>query len=127
MTLSPWQMRGLCSQRETERPATSVPVQVAWIAQLTDFAGIRSCLYAALQQNIRPLTSQKLAELTVCSATATAGATRCDCILYLQQQKHRGAVTTLMSPYEEAVLGLDETGRVTYSVTRQRHGTSGSP
>jgi hypothetical protein len=40
----------------------------------------------------------------VCSAVALAGAERRDGISYLQQQKRRGLVTPLISPYEEAVL-----------------------
>jgi hypothetical protein len=52
--------------------------------------GTSTCLYAALQPNIRPLTAEKLAELTVCGAAAPSGAGRRHGISYLQQQRHRG-------------------------------------
>ena len=75
-----------------------------WIAELAGFAGTGTCLYTALEANIRPLTAEKLAELALRSAAAPVGAQRRDGISYLQEQKRRGIVTPLMSPYEEAVL-----------------------
>lgn len=97
--------RELLYRRETGRLYDmSSGSWAAWIAELTGFAGISTCLYTALQANIRPLTAGKLAELALRSAAAPAGAERRDGISYLQQQKRRGLVTPLMSAYEEAVL-----------------------
>ena len=97
--------RAMLYRRETGRlHDMSAGSRIAWIAELAGFAGISTCLYTALQANIRPLTAERLAELALRSAAAPAGAERRDGISYLQQQKHRGLVTPLMSPYEEAVL-----------------------
>jgi hypothetical protein len=71
---------------------------------MAGFEGTSICLYTALQANIWPLTGDKHAGLALCSATAPAGAERRDGISYLHEQKRRGLVTPLMSPYEEAVL-----------------------
>lgn len=75
-----------------------------WIAELAGFGGTSTCLYTALEPNIRPLTADKLAELALRSAAAPAGAQRRDGISYLQEQKRRGILTPLMSAYERAVL-----------------------
>ena len=97
--------RAMLYRRETGRlHDKSAGSGAAWIAELAGFAGLSTCLYAAFEANIRPLTAEKLAELAVCSAAAAAGATRRDGISYLEQQKRRGLVTPLTSPYEEAVL-----------------------
>jgi hypothetical protein len=97
--------RAMLYRRETGRPEdTSGGSTAAWIAELPGFAGIGTCLYTALAANIRPLTAQRLAELAISSAAAPSGAEHRDGISYLQQQKHRGLVTPLMRPYEEAVL-----------------------
>jgi hypothetical protein len=76
----------------------------SWIAGLTGFAGLDTCLYAALGANISPLTAGKLAELAIKSASSGAGAQRRDGISYLDQQQRRGLVTPLTGPYEAAVL-----------------------
>ena len=97
--------RAMLYRRETGRPHDmSAGSRTAWIAELVGFAGLSTCLYTALQANIRPLTAEKLAELALCSAVAPAGAERRDGISYLNQQKSRGIVTPLMSSYEGAVL-----------------------
>lgn len=97
--------RAMLYRRETGRlNDTSLGSRAAWIAELVDFAGTSTCLYTALQPNIRPLTAEKLAELAVDSAAAQAGGEHRDGISYLQQQKRRGVVTPLMPAYEEAVL-----------------------
>ena len=97
--------RAMLYRRETGRLYDiSSGSRVAWIADLPGFAGTRTCLYTALQPNIRPLTADKLARLAVCSAAAPAGAEHRDGISYLQQQKRRGVVTPLTPAYEEAVL-----------------------
>lgn len=97
--------RAMLYRRETGHlNDISAGSRATWIAELVDFAGTGTCLYTALQPNIRPLTADKLAELAVCSAAAAAGAERRDGISYLQQQKRRGVMTPLMPPYEEAVL-----------------------
>lgn len=97
--------RAMLYRRETGRlNYMSGGSRAAWIAELPGFAGLDTCLYTAFEANIRPLTAQKLAELAVRSAAAAAGAERRDGISYLRQQKHRGLVTPLMRPYEEAVL-----------------------
>jgi len=97
--------RAMLYRRETGRlHDMSAGPRAAWIAELAGFAGLSTCLYTALQANIRPLTAEKLAELALCSAAAAAGAERRDGVSYLQQQKRRGLVTPLMSPYEETVL-----------------------
>lgn len=94
--------RAMLYRRETGR--LNADSQVSRIALLADFAGISTCLFTALQANIRPRTPERLAELALRSAVAPAGAERRDGISYLQQQKRRGLVTPLMSAYEEAVL-----------------------
>lgn len=97
--------RAMLYRRETRRPDDmSGGSRAAWISDLPGFAGLKTCLYTAFKANIRPLTAQKLAELAVRSASAAAGAERRDGISYLQQQKLRGLVTPLLSPYEQAVL-----------------------
>jgi hypothetical protein len=97
--------RAMLYRRETGRlDDRNAGARAAWIAQLTGFAGTSTCLYTALQPNIRPLTVQTLAELALRSAAAAAGAERRDGISYLQQQKRRGIMTPLMPAYEEVVL-----------------------
>jgi hypothetical protein len=97
--------RAMLYRRETGRlHDTSAGSDAAWIAELAALAGLKTCLYTALDANIRPLTAERLTELALCSAAAAAGARRRDGISYLQQQKRRGLVTPLMSPYEELVL-----------------------
>ncbi len=97
--------RAMLYRRETGRLYdTGAGSRAVWIAELASFAGTSTCLYTALQANIRPLTAEKLAELAVRSAAAPAGAERRDGISYLQQQKRRGLVTPLMPAYEEGVL-----------------------
>lgn len=97
--------RAMLYRRETGRPHDMrTSSRGDWIAELADFGGLDTCLYTALPANIQPLTAQKLADLALCSAAASAGAERRDGISYLQQQKRRGIVTPLMPPYEEAVL-----------------------
>jgi hypothetical protein len=97
--------RAMLYRRETRRTDDSrAGSGVSWIAELTGFAGTDLCFYAALPANIWPLTADKLAELAISSAAAQAGAERRDGISYLQQQLHRGIVTPLMLPYQEAVL-----------------------
>ena len=55
--------RAMLYRRETGRLYDiSSGSRVAWIADLSGFAGTRTCLYTALQPNIRPLTADKLAE-----------------------------------------------------------------
>lgn len=78
--------------------------RVSWIAELTGFAGLDTCLYVALGANISPLTAGKLADLAIQSASSGAGTQRRDGISYLDQQRHRGLVTPLTAPYEAAVL-----------------------
>jgi hypothetical protein len=82
----------------------SASSRVAWIAELADFAGTSTRPYTALKANIRPLTAEKLAELALCSAAAPAGAERRDGISYLQQQKRRGILTSLMPATKEQCL-----------------------
>jgi hypothetical protein len=97
--------RAMLYRRETGRlngPGSGA--HAGWIAELAGFAGTSTCLYAALEANIRPLTAEKLAELALRSAAAASGAERRDGISYLQEQKQRGIVTPLTFPYEEAVL-----------------------
>jgi hypothetical protein len=97
--------RAMLYRRETGRLNNrNAGSRAAWIAELPGFAGTSTCLYTALPSNIRPLTAEKLAELAVCSAAASAGAEQRDGISYLQQQKRRGVATPLMPAYEEAVL-----------------------
>jgi hypothetical protein len=97
--------RALLYRRETGRMERTGAGPVAgWIAELPGWAGISTCLYAALPANIRPLTADKLAGLAFESAIAPAGASRRDGISYLQQQKRRGVVTPLISSYEDALL-----------------------
>ncbi len=97
--------RAMLYRRETRRwNDAGAGAQAAWIAELTDFAGISTCLYTALEPNMRPLTAEKLAGLALSSAAAKAGAARRDGISYLLQQKRRGIVTPMMTAYEEAVL-----------------------
>lgn len=92
-------------RRETGRLSDpSAGSRASWIAELEGFAGTSTCLYTALQANIRPLTAEKLAELALHSAVASSGAERRDGISYLHEQKRRGITTPLMSPYEDAVL-----------------------
>ena len=98
--------RAMLYRRETGRPNdASAASRVGWIAELSDFEGICTCLYTALEANIPPpLTPEKLAELALRSAVALSGAKRRDGISYLQQQKRRGVETPLMGAYEQAVL-----------------------
>lgn len=97
--------RAMLYRRETGRLTDGTAgSRASWIVELAGFEGTRTCLYAALDANIRPLTGERLAELALCSAAAPAGAERRDGISYLQEQKRRGLVTPLMSGYEEAVL-----------------------
>jgi hypothetical protein len=80
--------RAMLYRRETGRPHDmSTGSRGDWIAELTDFGGLDTCLYTALPANIQPLTAQKLADLALCSAAASVGAERRDGISYLQQQK----------------------------------------
>lgn len=111
--------RAMLYRRETGRPYDkSTGSQDEWIAERAGFSGLDTCLYTALPANIEPLTAQKLADLALCSAAASARAERRDGISYLQQQKRRGVVTPLMPAYEEAVLArtgtrnLDDAWRV---------------
>jgi hypothetical protein len=116
--------RAILYRRETGHlNDISAVSQAAWIAALADFAGISTCLYTALQPNIRPLTAQKLAELAVCSAAAAAGAERRDGISYLQQQKRRGLMTPLMPGYEQAVLARTDAEDLDSAWERARSGT----
>ena len=97
--------RAMLYRRETRRRNNAgTGAQAAWIAELTDFAGISTCLYTALKPNIRPLTAEKLAGLALSSAAAKAGVAQRDGISYLLQQKRRGIVTPMMPAYEGAVL-----------------------
>jgi hypothetical protein len=97
--------RAMLYRRETGRlNEIGASSRATWIAELPGFVGTSTCLYTALQPNIRPLTAEKLAELAVDSAAASAGAEYRDGISYLQQQKRRGVVTPLMPAYERAVL-----------------------
>jgi hypothetical protein len=97
--------RAMLYRRETGRPHDiCAGSDRAWIAALAGFGGLDTCLYTALPANIEPLTAQKLADLALCSAAASAGAERRDGISYLLEQKRRGTVTPLMPTYEEAVL-----------------------
>lgn len=97
--------RAMLYRRETGRlHEKGAGSGVTWIAELAGFAGTNTCLYTALQANIHPLTVEKLAELALRSAAASAGAERRDGISYLQQQKRRGLVTPLMPAYEQALL-----------------------
>ena len=95
--------RAMLYRRETGR-TDGTGVEADWIAELANWGGTDTCLYAALPANIWPLTADELAELAIDSATAPAGARRRDGISYLQQQKRRGLVTPLMFSYEKAVL-----------------------
>jgi hypothetical protein len=97
--------RTMLYRRETGRPADISSVSRAyWIAELADFAGTSTCLYAAFAPNIEPLTAEVLADLAIRSAAASAGAQHRDGISYLLQQKRREVMTPLLTPYEEAVL-----------------------
>ena len=61
--------RAMLYRRETGRLIDmKTSSQAAWIAELPGFAGTSTCLYTALQPNIRPLTAEKLAELAVAAA-----------------------------------------------------------
>lgn len=103
--------RAMLYRRETWETADKDPEgQVSWIAELTGFTGLSTCLYTSLPANIQPLTVQKLAELAIHSAAGPAGADRRDGISYLQQQKRRGVLTPLVPPYEEAVLARTDAG-----------------
>jgi hypothetical protein len=117
--------RAMLCRRETGRPDdTRASSQAVWIAELTGFAGLSTCLYTALAANIQPLTVEKLAELALCSAAAPAGAQRRDGISYLQQQKRRGIVTPLMSRYEKAVLARTDARDLSGAWERTRSGAA---
>ena len=98
--------RGMLYRRETGlRGDTADRVaRVSWIAELTGFAGLDTCLYVALGVNISPLTAGRLADLAIQSASSGAGTQRRDGISYLEQQQRRGLTTPLTGPYEAAVL-----------------------
>lgn len=117
--------REMLYRRETARVDNpSAGSRAGWIAELMGFAGTSNCLYTALRANIQPLTAEKLAELALRSALAPAGAARRDGISYLQQQKRRGIVTPLMSPYEGAVLARTAGRDLDDAWERVRSGTA---
>jgi hypothetical protein len=117
--------RAMLYRRETGRSNDiSIGGRVGWIAELHGYEGIRICLYAALKANIPPpVTAEKLAELALRSAKGPSGIKRRDGISYLQQQKHRGVVTPLMRPYEEAVLTQTGAGSLSEAWERVRLGS----
>jgi hypothetical protein len=116
--------RAMLYRRETRRTDdVRAGSGASWIAELTGFAGTDICFYTALPANIWTLTADKLAELAIRSATASAGAERRDGISYLRQQMHRGIMTPLMLPYREAVLA--RTG-VSDLADAWRHARSGA-
>jgi hypothetical protein len=119
--------RAMLYRRETGHlNDTSAGSRVAWIAELPGFAGTSTCLYTAMQPNIRPLTADKLAELAIDSAAAPAGAEHRDGISYLQQQKRRGVATPLMPSYEEAVLARTGARNLDGAWERARSGDLGT-
>jgi hypothetical protein len=99
--------RDLLYRRETWQVGARVAeptAHVDWIRGLSPFAGLRLCLFTALEANIQPLTVERLAELALRSAASAAGERRRDGISYLEEQKRRGVMTPLLPDYEAAVL-----------------------
>ena len=65
--------REILYRRETGRLSDPrAGSRARWIAELEEFSGTSTCLYTALETNIRPLTAEKLAELALRSAVAPA-------------------------------------------------------
>jgi hypothetical protein len=97
--------RDMLYRRETHRvDARASRPNVAWIKAIRDFAGLDTCLYTALPENIDPLSATHLAELAIASASGPAGAERLDGISYLMEQKRRALTTPLMPSYEAEIL-----------------------
>lgn len=119
--------RELLYRRETWRVGKRIAepaAHVDWIRGLSPFAGLRLCLYTALEANIQPLTVARLADLALRSAAGAAGDRRRDGISYLEEQKRRGLMTPLMPGYEAAVLtrtGARDLRDAWTRVRRRRH------
>ena len=99
--------RDVLYRRETWQVGARVAeptAHVDWIRDLSSFAGLRLCLFTALEANIQPLTVERLAALALRSAARAAGARKRDGISYLEEQKRRGVMTPLLPDYEAAVL-----------------------
>jgi hypothetical protein len=99
--------RTLLFRRESHRAdAQATSDHPPWIRQLRGPAGIETCLYAALDANLRAPTPQQLAQLAARSAARESGARRQDGISYLDAQLRRSVMTPLTEPYVEAILAL---------------------
>ena len=85
------------------RPASPGQNKV-FVEQLNDFNGIRSIIYTCIIADIPRLTSAKLAELAIQSASGAHGAEKRDGISYLISTKRIGIVTLLSSAYEKEIL-----------------------
>lgn len=99
--------RTLLLRRESHRAdARATSDDPPWIRRVHGLAEMETCLYAALDANLRDPTPQQLAQLAGRSAARESGARRHDGISYLDAQLRRGVTTPLTEPYVEAVLAL---------------------
>ena len=71
---------------------------------LGHFQGVDTVLYTKIGANIQGLTPEKLADMAIESARASAGAKVKDGISYLISAKRQGINTPLMLEYERAIL-----------------------
>jgi cation transport regulator ChaC len=99
--------RTLLLRRESHRAdVQATPDHPSWIHRVHGLAGMDTCLYAALEANLRDPTPRQLAQLAGRSAARESGARRRDGISYLDAQLRRGVTTPLTEPYVDAVLAL---------------------
>jgi hypothetical protein len=76
------------------------------IERLENFQGVDVVLYTKIGVNIEPLTSQRLAELSIKSAQSKTVFEGRDGVSYLLNSKNFGIKTPLMGEYEKEILRL---------------------
>ena len=91
------------SGRQYKRP-TNPGANDVLIECLKEFHGFSVVLYTKIRANIEVLTSDRLAELAICSARRKAGAKRMDGISYLASVLRQGITTPLTPDYKAAIL-----------------------
>lgn len=75
------------------------------VKTLTDFMNVQTVLYTSIGCNItQPLTSELLANFSICSILSKAGQEEKDGLRYLHSAKRNGIVTTLSEEYESQIL-----------------------
>lgn len=100
---------GKIGSEQRYSPPDTLTTNTVLIEELTALAGVDVVLYTRIGANIQELNANKLAQLAIASAKASAGGNRRDGVSYLIGAKNDGISTPLITHYEEAILRKTDT------------------